>query len=90
MLITIFLILNTLGCVLLYMSNTNQSWIKQPLSILPWRYISYTLLIIGLVGWIWQLTTSAAIFSWLAVLMLILGTLPFANLLFLRVSRGQN
>lgn len=79
-------LLTILGAVLFYLTHPNQRWLSKALSQPVWRYLSYVLFMSGLLGASWVVSASAALFSWMVMVMLVLGVLPFATIVFRRVD----
>ncbi len=82
------LIMLTLGCCLLYLSNKNQGWLAEAMSSRPWRIMGWIFIFSALIGWLKVLNTSTALFTWMVSLMLIFGVLPFISLLLNRTKQG--
>ena len=76
----LLLLLTLLAVLTLYLTNKHQR-LRQLALPRAMRYPAYALLVLIFIGWLWQLTLSAAIFTWLISLMLALICVPFAGLL---------
>ncbi|MEL4391972.1 hypothetical protein [Shewanella algae] len=70
----------TLGSLLIYLGSKHQALLANPL---PWqaKLLGTLLLLLALLGWGLLLTASAALFFWLMLLSMLLGSLPFISLL---------
>lgn len=73
-----------LGCVLLYLGHPNQRWLKQPLSQQYGMWLASAVLLGALVLAGYSMSTATALFAWMALLMLLLGVLPFMDIVFRR------
>lgn len=81
----LLLVLGTvLACLCLYLSNKQQNVLAKALPKRPWRSLAYGLSLGCLLGWLYIFTLSAAIFTWLALLMLLTGLVPFLSLIISR------
>ncbi len=76
-----FIALTLAGCVLLYLSHSNQQWLQRPLSIRPWRWLGVAAVLSGLLLSASYLPVNSALFAWLVIMILCIGLLPFAALL---------
>ncbi|AUD58064.1 hypothetical protein Q4Q54_20640 [Shewanella sp. SP2S2-4] len=80
MLQLIFLLSTLLACLLFYLTNKQQKLFASSLPKRPWRLLAYGVAFVSLIGWLSLFTLSAAIFIWLALLMLLMGLVPFISL----------
>lgn len=80
MLQLIFLLSTLLACLLFYLTNKQQKLFASSLPKRPWRLLAYGVAFVSLIGWLSLFTLSAAIFIWLALLMLLMGLMPFISL----------
>ena len=80
MLQLIFLLSTLLACLLFYLTNKQQKLFASSLPKRPWRLLAYGVAFVSLIGWLSLFTLSAAIFIWLALLMLFMGLVPFISL----------
>lgn len=81
----LLLVLGTvLACLCLYLSNKQQNVLAKALPKRPWRSLAYGLFLGCLFGSLYIFTLSAAIFTWLALLMLLTGLVPFLSLIISR------
>ncbi|WP_249553032.1 hypothetical protein [Shewanella sp. 8A] len=69
-----------LACLLFYVTNKQQKLFASSLPKRPWRLLAYGFAFASLLGWLSLFTLSAAIFIWLALLMLLTGLVPFISL----------
>lgn len=76
-----FIGLTTTGCIFLYLSHKNQNWLKKSVKNLYWKWLGGLLLFTGLITALTYLPINSAIFSWLAVIILVIGLLPFVPLI---------
>ncbi|PWF63160.1 hypothetical protein CBX96_11735 [Shewanella sp. BC20] len=81
MLQLIFLLSTLTACLLCYLTNKQQKRLARPLPKRPWRLLAYGLALASLIGWLSLFTFSAAIFLWIALLMLLSGLVPFMSLI---------
>lgn len=81
MLQLILILGSVLACLLLYLSNKQQAVLAQALPKRPWRSLAYGLSLGCLLGWLSLFTFSSAIFTWLALFMLLIGLVPFLSLI---------
>lgn len=81
MLQLISLLATLLACLLFYVTNKQQKLFASSLPKRPWRLLAYAFAFASLLGWLSLFTLSAAIFIWLALLMLLTGLVPFVSLL---------
>ena len=72
------------GCGVIYLTQKHQNWLNKPLVKKPWRYLGYIALSLSLLGFLSIYSTSAAVFVWVALLMLIFAILPFLTLIKLK------
>jgi len=77
----IFLLSMLIACLLFYLSNKQQKLLVSSLPKRPWRLLAYGVAFASLIGWLSLFTLSAAIFIWLALLMLFSGLVPFLSLI---------
>lgn len=80
MLQLIFLLSTLLACLLFYLTNKQQKLFASSLPKRPWRLLAYGVAFVSLIGWLSLFTLSAAIFIWLALMMLLMGLVPFISL----------
>ncbi len=76
----LFYLLTISGSVLLYLSHTNQRWLKRPLSW-PARLSGITLMFSGLIAAVLFLPLNSALFAWLVLVLLCGGCVPLLSLL---------
>jgi len=75
------------GCCAIYLTQKHQNWLKKGLPKRPWRYIGYLALLTSFIGCLYFYSASAAIFVWIALLMLIFGIIPFLSLTIGKVNQ---
>lgn len=75
---------SVLACLCLYLSNKQQNVLAKALPKRYWRSLGYGLALGCLAGCLYLFTLSAAIFTWLALLMLLTGLVPFLSLMISR------
>nr|WP_211164597.1 hypothetical protein [Shewanella sp. DNRA4] len=70
-----------LACLLFYLTNKQQKLLASSLPKRPWRLLAYGMAVASLIGWLSLFTLGAAIFIWIALLMLLSGLVPFISLI---------
>ena len=78
---SLLVLLMLLAVALIYLSCRQQTLLTAPISVAPWRYLAYMLLLITFCGWQLVLAPAAAVFWWLLLLGAMFGLLPFLSLL---------
>jgi len=73
------LTLTVVGASFIYLSNKNQRVIVKPIAK-KWRLAGGFLCVMSLVAWLQLLVTSAAIFTWLFTLNIVLVCIPLLTL----------
>ncbi|WP_133179347.1 hypothetical protein [Shewanella decolorationis] len=81
MLKLVFLLSTLVACLLFYLTNKQQKLLASSLPKQPWRLLAYGMTVASLIGWLSLFTLGAAIFIWIALLMLLSGLVPFISLI---------
>jgi len=77
----VFLLSTLVACLLFYLTNKQQKLFASSLPKRPWRLLAYGMAVGSLIGWLSLFTLGAAIFIWIALLMLLSGLVPFISLI---------
>jgi hypothetical protein len=77
----VFLLSTLVACLLFYLTNKQQKLWASSLPKRPWRLLAYGMTVASLIGWLSLFTLGAAIFIWIALLMLLSGLVPFISLI---------
>lgn len=80
MYLAVFIIFTVLGCWILYLSQPQQTWLGQAISVKTGRLLYLLTQSLALTGLLQEWSVLCSFFSWLVVTMLCFSSLPFLSL----------
>ena len=80
-------LLTLAGALLVYFCSPNPRWLSRALPARPWRWLGWALLLLAALAWVDHTSMRSGLFVLFTLLMLVLGLLPFASLLWRREDR---